>query len=313
MYLDLKVWNSFPKHSVLRKDFYNYIFMQFLNRLKFKAIIMLSLISLFQACKSPINYSEKHGPKFISNSFENQKVSPSSDTLTLVSYNIEKGEKINEAISLIQTNDVLANSDVFLLQEMDEIGTKRIADSLEMNYVYFPINSSRKSKRNFGNSILSRECIFSEEKLILPHGQIHNNRKRGASIATTYHNGKTIKLYSVHMATVVMTTQKRLDQVDSLAAHVDDFVEEGEACIIGGDFNAVTSAFRNKVVKKFSEIEFAHATTGLGHTQISPIKFIKPELDMVFGKNLQVLDKGKVTDNSASDHFPIWVKMKVGS
>lgn len=283
------------------------------NKFKIKVIIMISFISMFQACKNPINYSQLNGPKFISNAFEYQNNLPSTDTITIVSYNIEKGEKIEEAIELIQNNHILSESDVFLLQEMDEIGTQKMAEALEMNYVYFPINSDPKTNRNFGNSILSRECIFSEEKLVLPHGQIHNSRRRGASVAVTYHNGIPIKLYSVHMATIIMSTQKRLDQVDYLTAHAGDFVEENETCIIGGDFNAVTSAFRNKVVEKFSEIEFTHATAGLGHTQISPLKFIKPELDMVFGKNLQVIDKGKVIDNRASDHFPVWVKMKAAS
>lgn len=287
--------------------------MPFLNQFMIKTIIMISLISLIQACKSPVNYTEFAGPKFISNEFENRYRFSESDTLTVVSYNIERGQKVEEAIDIIQQNDILSESDILLLQEMDEKGTRKIAESLEMNYVYYPINNDPSSNRNFGNSILSRECIFSEEKLVLPHGQIHNKRKRGASIATTYFNDQPIKIYSVHMATVVMSTRKRLEQVDSLTAHAYDFVQENEICIIGGDFNTVTAAYRNKVVEKFSQINFLHATEGIGPTQVSPVKFIKPELDMVFGKNIDIIDRGKVIDNSASDHFPIWVKMKMGS
>jgi endonuclease/exonuclease/phosphatase family metal-dependent hydrolase len=236
-----------------------------------------------------------------------------SDSLIVVSYNIEKGEKIDKALDLIRGHSILNSSHIFLLQEMDEHGTKRMADSLKMNYVYFPINRDPNTGKSFGNSILSKDTILMQQKLVLPHGQTHNNRMRGASIALTYHNGMPIRLYSVHMATVVMPTSKRLDQVDSLTSHISQFVTWEDPCIIGGDFNSVTSAFRNKVVSKFDNINFTYATKGLGATQKGPIRFLKPELDMIFSKNFEVIKRGKVVDNTASDHFPIWTQLKVRS
>ena len=47
----------------------------------------------------------------------------------------------------------LANPDIVLLQEMDEAGTAAIADSLGMNWIYYP--ASVASHHDFGNAILS--------------------------------------------------------------------------------------------------------------------------------------------------------------
>jgi len=273
----------------------------------------MSLLSLISACRQPLNYTDASGPMFIGNQYKACDQEDETDSLIVVSYNIEKGEKIDKALSLIRNHPILNSSHIFLLQEMDEHGTKKMAEALQMNYVYFPINQDPKTGKSFGNSILSKDTILMQQKLVLPHGQSHNNRMRGASIALTYHNGLPIRLYSVHMATVVMPTSKRLDQVDSLTSHISQYVTWEDPCIIGGDFNSVTSAFRNKIVSKFDNINFTYATKGLGATQKGPIRFLKPELDMIFSKNFQVIQRGKVEDTTASDHYPIWTCLKVSS
>ena len=78
-------------------------------------------------------------------------------------YNLRWGRHVNRAIHVLQTRAPLRGADVVLLQEMDADGTERIANALEMFWVYYPAAIHPKRGRDFGNAILSRWPIVAEE------------------------------------------------------------------------------------------------------------------------------------------------------
>ena len=111
-----------------------------------------------------------------SNQFEVSE--PKSDSsLTIVNFNIEYGDQMERALFEFKNYDELRKADIIFLQEMDESGVQYLSDSLEYNYIYFPI-SKNKDSQNFGNAILSKSPIRSEQKLILPHAKSGNQRRR---------------------------------------------------------------------------------------------------------------------------------------
>lgn len=265
---------------------------------------------LLDVCRRPHNFVEEHTPKYICNSYDNDREDDSS-TITVVSYNIEKGKNIVEAIELISSDSTLVTADVFLLQEMDEIGTRTIANALGLNYIYFPINSNYSKTKDFGSSILTRDTIIGEHKLILPHGQTHNNRHRGITFAKILVNCNEVLLGSAHLSTVFMPTKKRKEQVTAMANFLNESTNSDLISIVGGDFNALRSDYRQYILNEMGNVGYNASTQGLGSTHSGKIPFVKPEFDMIFARNLDLRAKGKVIDNNVSDHYPIWAKFEL--
>lgn len=267
--------------------------------------------TVINSCKRPVNYLDQNEPLYLENWCDGGGLA-GKDTLSLTTFNIERGARISEAIGLIVNNPKLSCSDIFLLQEMDAEGTRQIAEALNMNYLYIPINNELGTQKDFGNSIITRGQIIQPEKLILPHGQFHNGRIRSACIATLVIDSLKFRIVSSHFATVFMSSKKRIEQFNFLEKYISKDTSRYDGYIIGGDFNAVTSNFRRKIINKFRNLGFDYATAGIGITQSSNIPLIKPELDMVFSKGIQITNKGKVADNTASDHYPVWVEFVPG-
>ena len=241
---------------------------------------------MFNRCRKPFNYIDVDTPQYLCLNHD-ITAEQTDDTLTIVSYNIEHAENIQLAIDLIKQDKNLSTADVILLQEMDEEGMKKLSDALKMNYIYFPINSSRNLSKDFGNGILTKNCINEYEKIILPHGQAHNNRLRSFTSAAINYNGVVIQLVSAHLATVVMPSRKRKDQVKALGKYLDDSQDSLTISIVGGDFNAVTSDYRNFISSEMQKSNHAYTSKGIGSTVRKKIPFVTPELDMIFSKNLK--------------------------
>ncbi len=265
---------------------------------------------LLDAYRRPHNFTEEHSPKYICNAYDNDR-EEDPNTITVVSYNIEKGKNISEAIELISCNSTLVSADVFLLQEMDEAGTRTIADALGLNYIYFPINSNYSKTKDFGSSILTRDSIIGEQKLILPHGQSHNNRHRAITFAKIMVNCNEVLLGSAHLSTVFMPAKKRKEQVLAMANFLNESSNSHLTSIVGGDFNALRNDYRKYILNAMGNVGYHASTQGLGSTHAGIIPFVKPEFDMIFARNLDLTDKGKVVDNIVSDHYPIWAKFEL--
>ncbi|MBT8234488.1 MAG: endonuclease/exonuclease/phosphatase family protein, partial [Bacteroidia bacterium] len=196
--------------------------------------IIMTLLSIFNSYRKPLNYLENNTPIYLNNQCDEESCLD-LEKYTLTTFNIEKGHKISEAISLIQNHPKLNQTDIFLLQEMDHEGTRIIAEALSLNYLYIPINNEYGTQKDFGNSIISRGAISDPHKLILPHGQLHNGRKRSASFATLTLDSLKLRIASAHLATPFMTTKKRYEQVQ----HIEEYIEKDsidyDGYLVGGD------------------------------------------------------------------------------
>jgi endonuclease/exonuclease/phosphatase family metal-dependent hydrolase len=261
-------------------------------------IVFVPVIQVYTAR----NYLDPNEPYFSGNfAVENPK---SVETLTIVSYNIWFGEKIDQSVFELKEIDSQNELDIVLLQEMDEVGTERIARELKMNYVYFPAAIEPTYDKNFGNAILSRWPIIDSQKLILPHKSFSNRMNRIATRATIQIPGDIILVYSLHTESVFSLPRYRKEQYTVV---LDDVNLEDEHVIVGGDFNSFSQSTVEELEDSFRQAGFVRASIDSGN---SVVKFgIELTTDHIFAKGFIVEETGKLTGATASDHLPIWVTL----
>lgn len=263
-------------------------------------VILLATCLLVVSCGSVQNYPDAFEPEFIGS-----YATPAADfsgSIKVVSYNISFGEDVALAISELSELDELKNADIILLQEMDEVGTQSIAQTLGYNFVYFPASIHNRNNRNFGNAILSKWPIDAPQKIILPFKSPRNQQIRIAVQAVVTINEEQILTYSVHTETFWLGPRKREEQIDGL---VESIATESQYILVGGDFNTLTRQSVEELEETFRGIGLERVSRATGYTaRYGPLEFT---LDHIFSRGLSVIEAGKSKKATASDHLPIWV------
>ena len=249
------------------------------------------------------NYEDPLGPRYEGRFAGDEQVF--QGTIKVVTYNINQGLEVDQAIEELQRYEVLRDPDILLLQEMDEAGTRRVAQILRHNYVYYPASVFHWTKRNFGNAILTKWSLSDPGKIILPHRGLINQQMRIAVRATVGIDGAEMSAYSVHTETYTIPSPQRKAQISAIVDHIGNAAGQ---VVVGGDFNTISNRSIRRMVGQFSEIGLTRATEGLGPT-INVLGLQPVALDHIFTRGLTVLARGKVDTTKASDHFPIWVEL----
>lgn len=245
------------------------------------------------------NYEDLDSPKF-----EGRYAAAAaafSGKVTAVSYNINFAEFIDEAIEDMSS---IKQPDVIMLQEMDEGGTDKIAQALDLDYVYYPA-SVHKHNKNFGNAILSRWPILRTQKLILPRRHPANQQMRIATKAKLDVGGTAVCVYCVHTEVYLTSRQYRRDQIQAITG---DVLNAGEHVIVGGDFNTVRRTSIRRLVDYFGAMGFIRASKGVGPT-VKKMRVSPSAADHIFTRGMRVVGAGRQKETSGSDHYPIWVKL----
>ena len=229
----------------------------------------------------------------------------SAEHLTVISYNISYGRNIEQALHEIRKFTSQKTPDILLLQEMDETGTEKFGHELQLNYVYYPAAVEPKYKRNFGNAVLSRWPIVESQKLILPHISLSDRMKRVATRATIRIQDIDVIAYSIHTEPVFILPKFKENQCFAI---LEDTGSQARVVIVGGDFNAFTEAYAEKLEKRFSRAGFVRASKGSGYTFVR-FGFKMPP-DQILTKGFVVKSAGKFAEAKASDHLPVWVILR---
>jgi endonuclease/exonuclease/phosphatase family metal-dependent hydrolase len=257
-----------------------------------RTISLVVLAAALGGCAAVVNYTDPAGPRYAA-------VAPSRpdapDTLSVVAFNVELGRRVDEVVRLLRASGPLHHPDVLLLQEMDETGTRAIADSLGYGYVYYPATLSPATRRDFGNAVLSRFPIVEDEKVVLPHLGRFRHSLRAAVGATIVVGSRRLRVYSIHFGTLLNTGPgARRDQLATVLADADRY----PVVLMGGDFNS------GSVAELALGRGYEWPTRHFPHTD-----FIWT-LDHMLLKGLSLAAPqaiGLVRDiHGASDHKPIW-------
>ena len=249
------------------------------------------------------NYEDPLGPKYEGGFAQDEPAF--QGTIKVVTYNINEGRAVDQAIEELNAYEPLRDPDILLLQEMDEDGTQQVARALGHNYVYYPASVFPRTKRDFGNAILTKWPLSDPGKILLPYRGLNNQQLRIAVRATVAVGPMEILTYSVHTETYTVPIKHRKAQV---AAVVEDIGSGNGHVVVGGDFNTVSNRSIKRMVRLFAEIDLVRASKGAGPT-VSKFGFQPSAADHIFARGLKVLAKGRVDTIKASDHFPVWVEL----
>ena len=254
---------------------------------------VLLLLLLLAACKTGINYPEPNEPRYGGPSAVARMEVP-SDTLRVVSFNIEFAKEMRRSIAILRTRPELRGADIVLLQEMTAPAAKRAADSLGMHYVYYPAIYNRLARQDFGNAVLSRWPILEDAKLILPSRSRYAKTQRIAAAATIRVGQRTVRVYSTHLGTPA--DLGRDGRVAQLQAILDD-ARGFPLAVIGGDMNSADIG----IVARGAGWEWPTDTIPKGNTF--------GRLDHIYLKGFRAVGAGTTTiAPGVSDHRPIWVR-----
>ena len=97
--------------------------------------LVLGTILVPGCASTPHNYLDPQAPLFDGS----YGITPSpGPELRVVTFNVEFGLRVDQAIEALQSHPGLRGPDVLLLQEMDHPGVDTVAKTLSLNYAYCP-------------------------------------------------------------------------------------------------------------------------------------------------------------------------------
>lgn len=258
-------------------------------------VALYALVGILSGCAAATNYLDRDGPRHAAAA--KHPATSNDGELRVVTFNVKYARRIDRAIRVLRMDDSLRRPDIVLLQEMDEAGTEAIADSLGMRWIYYPASASGKGK-DFGDAILSCWPLEADVKVLLPHTGILRGNRRIAVGATAHIEGRALRVYCVHLATVFGNgPHARREQ---LATVLDDAARFPDV-LIGGDFNSETVPKIALAHGYRWPTRHMHRTSGLWTLDHF---LLKGEL---LSRGIRV---GVVRNNmQASDHHPVWLAM----
>jgi endonuclease/exonuclease/phosphatase family metal-dependent hydrolase len=192
---------------------------------------LLLIVGVLAGCRTGRNYGSPTGPRYAGG----PRVGPARNsgdpaTLRIVSFNIEFGLHVDSAIGVLISDPALRGADVILLQEMDEEGTQHVADALGLWYVYFPAIYHLRTRRQFGNAVLSRWPIVADLKILLPHVARFSRTQRTATAATLRVGGSLVRVYSTHLSTMTdVAPGGRRDQLRTILSDAAPYPRSSSA------------------------------------------------------------------------------------
>jgi endonuclease/exonuclease/phosphatase family metal-dependent hydrolase len=258
--------------------------------------LLLTLVAI-AGCRTGRNYVSPDGPRYAGSPPAGRTIDyPDSTRLRVVSFNIAFARHMDSAIALLTSEPALRGADVILLQEMDEKATGRLAEALGLGYVYYPAVLSFRTRRHFGNAVLSRWPIVADGKIVLPHVSRFGRTQRTATAATIRVRSRLVQVYSTHLGTMAdLAPAPRREQLQAILADAARYPR----VVIGGDMND------EGVGRVARETGYAWPT------QHGPSTHRLGRLDHIFIRGLASPDSGAagtVLDaHGSSDHLPVWV------
>ena len=257
---------------------------------------LLLIVGALAGCRTGRNYESPAGPRYAGGPRVGHAAKATdAATLRIVSFNIEFGAQVDSAIALLASDPALRAADVILLQEMDGEGTERVATALGLWYVYFPAIYHLRTRREFGNAVLSRWPIVEDGKILLPHTARFSRTQRTATAATLRVGESLVRVYSTHLST--MTDVAPTGRRDQLRTILSDAARYPRV-VIGGDMNDAAVGDVAREMGYAWPTEHGPDTSRLGRWDHIFLKGLASPRSAAAGTVLDV--------RRTSDHRPVW-------
>lgn len=247
-----------------------------------------------------------------------QAVAAETGEIKIVSYNIRwrGGDDLRRLINLLRDDEEIGRASIIGLQEVDRnkkrtanLNTAReIAEGLGMYYVWAaPPTVKEGQEEETGVAIFSPYPLTNVVRLVLPNEG--PGRRRRAAVGATVHVGKAaVRVYSVHAETRIKMEKK----MEQLRATLDDLQHHPkiERAIVLGDFNTIKEKDVKGARKLFADAGFTTPIPDDDST-FKAVLILKLKLDWIWLRGLEATGSGIVRRIGLSDHWPLWVKVKL--
>lgn len=239
--------------------------------------------------------------------------------LKVVSYNIRwrGGDDLQKLIKLLREDPEIGGAQVIGLQEVDRnkkrtgnVNTARqLAEALGMRYAWAaPPDSDKDGEEETGVLLLSTYPLSDVERIVL-EGEGPDGRRRVAVGATLTLGRTALRVYSVHAETR-MPVEKKVGHWRSVLEDLKRFPTTSGAIVLG-DFNTVKRKDVNAARKLFAGAGFNTPFPDDRKTWKTFI--IKLKLDWLWLRGLDAASFGINKSVDLSDHWPLWVNIRVPS
>ena len=248
---------------------------------------------LLSGCAKAHNYDDPNLPVYVGG---HSAGGHSTGTLRVVTFNLKWGRETGRAAELFSRPGPLFGADLIVLQEMDEAGTRQLAEALGLGYVYVPSAVHPLAHHDFGVALLSPWPLEAPRKLPLPHEHRFRKLRRAAAVATLQSTLGPVRVYGIHLESPTGAGgQARRDQARTVLADAKGW--KGPV-VVAGDFNGRGGA------RELAQAGFLWATESVGNTA-GPFDF-----DHVLARGLCPAGPGAAgvakPDAGTSDHRPVW-------
>jgi endonuclease/exonuclease/phosphatase family metal-dependent hydrolase len=207
------------------------------------------------------------------------------------------------------------------LQEVDRnkkrtgnVNTARLmAEELGMYYAWAappppPVkNKKEQPEEETGVLILSAYPLTDVKRFVLPN-EGPGGRRRAAIGATVKIGETSLRVYSLH-AEIRTSNERRLQQINAVLEDLNAHHKQVERAIVLGDFNTMTGKDVDGTTMLFTNAKF---NTPFDN-DISTWKtfIIELKLDWLWLRNLSPTKHGIDKKVRLSDHWPLWVEVKL--
>lgn len=250
-----------------------------------------------------------------------QTAAATPSSIKIVSYNIRwrGGEDLRRLIELLKTDAEIGGPSIVGLQEVDRnrkrtgnTNTARLmAEELGMHYAWAapppPAKKKDAQEEETGVAILSPYPLSDATRLVLPN-EGPGGRRRAAIGATVQLGSTSVRVYSVH-AELRMSNERRLQQFQAVLDDLNTHHAKVERAVVVGDFNTVMGKDVDATTKLFTKEKFSTPFDSKVSTWKTFI--IELKLDWVWLRGLQVVKYGIDKKIGLSDHWPLWVEVKL--
>ena len=240
-----------------------------------------------------------------------------TDELKIVSYNIRwrGGDDLKQIVKMLKEDPQVGGAQVIGLQEVDRnkkrtgnVNTARqLAEALGMRYAWAaPPSTDADGEEETGVTILS---VFpmSDVSRVLLNNEGPEGRRRVAVGATLHVGRGLLRFYSVHAETR-MPVEKKVSHWRTVLDDLQLYPQVKRAVVVG-DFNTIKQKDAEAIRKLFEGEGF---TTPIADDEMTWRTFlIGLKLDWVWLRGLEARAAGVDRDSDLSDHWPVWVKVKL--
>jgi endonuclease/exonuclease/phosphatase family metal-dependent hydrolase len=249
-----------------------------------------------------------------------RSTNPSPAEIKIVSYNMRwrGGDDLRELIGLLRDDAEIGGAAIVGLQEVDRnkkrtryMNTARVmAEELGLYYAWAapppPAKSKDEKEEETGVAILSLYPLTDVQRIVLPN-EGPGGRRRVALGATVRLGERSVRVYSVHAETRI-SNERRIEQFQAVLDDLTRYTKI-ERVVVLGDFNTISGDDVRDTTRLFTDTRFS--TPFPNNLSTWKTLIIQLKLDWIWLRNLPAVGYGIDKKIGLSDHWPLWVKVKL--